>query len=186
MRRWGTATIRAARAGRATRAAGLCLILTLGGCGAPATFISTTPPPDMTAEAWYGSSVPDVVVAIGRAMRDARIAIDPLGGDAGTIVGTKQQVPYVGPGAGEPAPGPLPLYRVSVSVIRQGDLTHARAAIDVVCPACGSEAPYEWEYPGDLFRDIFEAARRTLSDGGTHASYPPRYRPVRWRPPKRY
>jgi hypothetical protein len=181
-----TATGRAATVVVAARACGLCLLLALSGCGAAATFISTTPPPDKTAEAWYGSPVWEVEAAIKQAMRGARIAVDPAAGGPGVVVGTKQQVPYVGRGAGEPAPGPLPVYRVRTVITRPGDVTHVGASIEVVCPSCGSTTPYEWEYPGDLFRDIFEGARRVLSDRGARVSYPPRHEPVRWRPPKRY
>ncbi|MFH1690833.1 MAG: hypothetical protein ABIE42_11475 [Candidatus Eisenbacteria bacterium] len=181
-----TATGRAARVVVAAGACGLFLLLALSGCGAPATFVSTTPPPDMTAEAWYGSSVPEVRAAISKAMRGARIAISPDAGGAGTIVGTKQQVPYVGRGAGEPAPGRLPVYRVRTTITRPGDVTHVRASIEVVCPSCGSKTPYEWEYPGNLFRDIFEGTRRILSDRKARVSYPPRHEPVRWRPPRMY
>ncbi len=186
MSRMVTGTDGAARVVAAALVGGLCLLATLNGCGGAATFVSTEPPPDVTAEAWYTSSVPQVKAAIGRAMRGARVAVDPDAGGAGTIVGTKQQVPYVGTGAGAPAAGPLPVYRVAVTVRRQGDLTHAGASIEVVCPSCGSETPYEWQYPGDLFRDIFERTRRILSDRGGRTSYPPRHEPVKWRPPRRY
>ena len=160
------------------------LPVALGGCGGPGTFISATPPPDVSADAWYKSSVPAVRAAIRQAMLNARITVDPAGDDAGAVVGTKQQVPYVGKGAGEPAPGPLPVYRFSVTITRQGD-THVRTSVDVVCPTCGGKVPYEWEYPDDLLRDIFDGARRILSEKRTRVNYPPRYRPVRWRPPRR-
>ncbi len=153
----------------------------LGGCGGTATFVSAMPPPQVSADAWYESSVPAVGAAVRQAMLDARITVDPASGDSATVVGTKQQVPYVGKGAGEPAPGPLPVYRVTATITSQGD-THVGASVDVLCPTCIGKVPYEWEYPGDVLRGIFDRASELLNEKGVRVSSPPRHKPVRWRP----
>jgi hypothetical protein len=101
------------------------------------------------------------------------------------VVGTKQQVPYVGDGAGAPAEGPLPVYRLRATIARRGSDTHVRATIAAVCQTCDGKTPYEWEYPGDLLRKVLEGARRDLNEKRVRVSYPPRYKPVRWRPPRR-
>jgi hypothetical protein len=153
----------------------------LGGCGGTATFISATPPPQVSADAWYESSVPAVRDAVWQAMLASRIAVDPARCDGATVVGTKQQVPYVGKGAGEPAPGPLPVYRVTAIITKQGD-THVRTSVDVLCSTCSDNVPYEWEYPVDVLRDIVNGAREFLGEKRVHASYPPRHKPVKWHP----
>jgi len=157
------------------------LPVALGGCGGTATFVSATPPPQVSADAWYVSSDPVVRDAIWQAMLAGRIVVDPARCDSATVVGTKQQVPYVGEGADEPAPGPLPVYRVTAIITNQGD-THVQASVDVLCPNCGGKVPYEWEYPVDVLRDIVNGAREFLGEKRVHASYPPRHEPVRWRP----
>ncbi len=159
------------------------LPVALSGCGSTATFVSVTPPPQVSADAWYESSVPAVRDAVWQAMLAGRIAVDPDRSDGTSVVGTKQQVPYVGSGAGEPAPGPLPVYRITATITNQGD-THVRASIDVLCPTCGDNVPYEWEYPVDVLRDIVNGAREFLGEKRVRASYPPRRKPVRWRPAK--
>jgi hypothetical protein len=161
------------------------LALALSGCGAAATFTSAVPPPDATAEAWYRSDAPAVRSAIVRAMRDAMITVDPASGDAGTVVGTRQQVPYVGEGGVEPAAGPLPAYRLRVTTARRATDTHVLATVSAVCRTCDGKTPYEWEYPGDLLKDVLEGAREILGEKRVRVSYPPRHRPVRWRPPRR-
>lgn len=157
------------------------LPMALGGCGGTATFVSAHPPPRVSADAWYESSVPVVRDAVWQAMLAGRIAVDPDRSDGTTVVGTKQQVPYVGKGAGEPAPGPLPVYRITATITDQGD-THVRTSIDVLCPNCSGKVPYEWEYPVDVLRDIVNGAREFLGERRVHASYPPRHEPVRWSP----
>ena len=158
------------------------LSVALVGCGGSATFVSVHPPPGVSADASYRSSVPEVRAAVASAMLDARITVDPAAGDDATVVGMKQQVPYVGKGTGEPVPGPLPVYRVTVTMTRQGD-THVRASVDVLCPTCNDKVPYEWEYPCDLLRDIFDGAPVILNERRGRVSYPPRHKPVRWKPP---
>ena len=172
------------RAAVAMLAKAASLLVSLSGCGAPATFTSAVPPPDVTAEAWYESPAPAVSGALAEAMLRAAIAVDASESEHGVLVGAKQQLPYVGRGAAEPAPGPLPVYRVRVHVEGTGG-AHVRADIDVVCPACSQEVPYVWEYPGHLLRSIFEDARRLLGEKRVRATYPPRYRPVRWRCPRK-
>ena len=166
-------------------AACLSLPVALGGCGGPATFISATPPPDVFAEVWYKSPIPAVRDAVRQAMLDARITVDAAAGNDAEVIGAKQQVPYVGEGAGEPTPGPLPVYRVTATLTKQGD-THVRASVDVACPTCNGKVPYEWGYPDDLLRDIFDGASRILNERSARVSYPPRHRPVRWRPPQKH
>ena len=178
----GTAPGPLARTLVSALAAGAFFLVALGGCGGTATFVSATPPPQMSAEAWYRNSVPAVRAAVRQAMLDARIMVDPAAGDDATVVGKKQQVPYVGKGAGEPVPGPLPVYRITATITTQGD-TYVRASVDVLCPTCNGRVPYEWEYPGDVLRDIFDAASGILNERRGQVSYPPRYKPVRWRPP---
>ncbi len=177
----GTAPGPLARTLVSALAAGAFFLVALGGCGGTATFVSATPPPQMSADAWYRSSVPAVKAAVRQAMLDARIMVDPAAGDDATVVGKKQQVPYVGKGAGEPVPGPLPVYRITATITTQGD-THVRASVDVLCPNCSGKVPYEWEYPVDVLRDIVNGAREFLGEKRVRASYPPRHEPVRWRP----
>ena len=169
--------------GRCLALLALPALLAAGGCGGPATFVSTEPPPDSVAEAWFGLPVTEVRAAVRQAMLDGGLVIDQPASDATTVVGTRQQVPYVGEGAGELAGGPLPLYRVKVVLSRDGR-THVRATAHAVCPTCDGATPYEWEYPGDLVRDILEGAHRRLGDPGARFNYPPRFRPARWRPPR--
>lgn len=179
---------RARRPGPGSAAAALVgaasLFVSLSGCGVPATFTSAVPPPDVTAEAWYESPAPAVGDALAEAMVQAAITIDASAGDPRELVGSKQQVPYVGRGAMEPTPGPLPIYRFRMSVDGTGG-THVRANIDVVCPACSDDAPYVWEYPDDLLRNVFEGARELLGEKRIRASYPPRHKPVEWRCPRK-
>jgi hypothetical protein len=113
------------------------------------------------------------------------LTLFPGEGDPDALIASRQQVPYVGRGAGPPAPGPLPVYRVTATITRQDD-THVRVSLDVVCPACNGKVPYEWQYPGDLLREVLDGARRILSEKDARVSYPPRHRPARWRPPKRH
>lgn len=166
---------------RAVPAALFLAAIALAGCGAPATFVSVTPPPDLDADAWYGSSLPAVRTALRRAMVETGLT---LGDDAGeaTVVGLRQQVPYVGEGAGDPVPGRLPVYRLTARLSSEGG-TRVRVHVSVVCDVCDGATPYEWEYPGDIVRNVFERTRRML--GERHARYacPERYRPPRWRPP---
>ena len=157
------------------------LSVALGGCGGTATFVSATPPPQVSADAWYESSIPVVRDAVWQAMLADGIAVDPAHCGSATVIGTKQQVPYVGKGTGGPAPGPLPVYRVTATITNQGD-THVRAFIDVLCPSCTGKVPYEWEYPVDILRDLVNGAREFLGEKRVRASYPPRHKPVRWRP----
>ncbi len=161
----------------------LLALLAAGGCGGTATFVSAEPPPDSVADAWFGRPVTEVRAAVLQAMLDGGLVIDQSASDAATVVGTRQQVPYVGEGAGELAGGPLPLYRVKVVLSRDGR-THVRATVHAVCQACDGATPYEWEYPGDLVRDILERAHRRLGDSAARFEYPPRFRPTRWRPPR--
>jgi hypothetical protein len=133
------------------------------------------------AEAWFDSPVQAVRDAMAVAMARAGIAIE---GDDAELVGVKQQVPHVGRGAGEPAPGPLPVYRIRVTFARDGG-TRVRARLEPVCPACNGKTPYVWQYPGDLLRDVFEETRQALGEREARFSYPARHKPVRWRPPKR-
>ena len=172
------------RAAAATLAGAASLLVSLSGCGAPATFTSAVPPPDVTAEAWYESPAPAVSDALAEAMVQAAITIDASASGPGELVGSKQQVPYVGRGAVEPAPGPLPVYRVRMNVDGTGG-THVRANIEVVCPTCSDDVPYVWEYPGHLLRNVFEGAQRLLGEKRVRASYPPRHKPVRWRCPRK-
>ena len=181
----GTAPVVRVRVFVAALAAGAFITVALGGCGGTATFVSATPPPDVSADAWFSSSVPAVKRAVASAMLRAGLTLFPGEGDVDTLIGSKQQVPYVGKGGGEPAPGRLPVYRVTATFTRQGD-THVRMSIDVLCPTCNGKFPYEWQDPSDLLRDVFDGARRTLNEKQTRVSYPPRYRPVRWRPPRRH
>jgi len=168
----------------ATLAGAASLLVGLGGCGAPATFISAAPPPDVTAEAWYESPPQAVRNAIAEAMAKARIAPDASASEQDVLAGTKQQVPYVGKGAGEPAPGPLPVYRIRMTITEAGD-THVRADIDVVCPTCTGTVPYVWEYPGHLLRSVIEGAQQILGEKQGRASYPARHEPVKWRCPRK-
>lgn len=162
-----------------------CALALACGCGGPATFVSPTPPPGTTGDAWYARPPASVRTALGTAIAESGLVLDDSRTDRNTLVGSRQQVPYVGDGAGELAAGPLPLYRVTVGLSSDGSETHVRATVQVVCSACDGSTPYEWEYPSDVIRSIFEKTRKILGVGKPRYRYPARHVPPKWRPPRR-
>jgi hypothetical protein len=159
------------------------LTLSTAGCG-PATFVSTQPPPDVHAEAWFRSPVAKVESALRQAMSEDGLSLEPEDA-AAVVVGVKQQLPYVDEESGQPASGPLPVYRLRATITR-ADETRVEIVLDPKCVACDGQTPYEWEYPCDVIRSILDRTRRILRENRARVSYPPRYRPARWhRPPRR-
>jgi hypothetical protein len=163
-------------------AAGAFALLLAAGCGGPATFVSPDPPPDTTADAWFLSGVPAVGAAVRQAMTEHGMAIDAAKSSATVVVASRQQLPYVDESSGRPASGPLPAYRVRAVLSRAGE-TRVRLTIAADCRACDGATPYEWQYPVDLTRRVFERTRAILGERRPRFAYPPRYRPVRWRRP---
>jgi len=155
----------------------------IAGCAPTATFVSPDPPPGVTVETVFGKSVPAVTAAFEKAMRRTDVTLQQRPPGGGAVVGTRQQVPYVGEGVDVPAPGALPVYRVTAVVTERRD-TRVRASVDVICPACDGVTPYEWEYPTNLLRAVVEKARDILQERGHQVAYPPRHRPAKWRPAK--
>jgi hypothetical protein len=153
------------------------------GCG-PATFVSAEPPPETHAEAWFASSLAKVEGALNRAMFENGLSVDSST-STGEVVATKQQLPFVDEESGQPASGPLPLYRLRARITRPGQ-THVKVVLTAECRACDGETPYEWEYPGDVIRAVLDDTRKILREKRARVAYPPRCRPVRWhRPPGR-
>lgn len=165
--------------------AATCAALAAGmGCAGPATFVSADPPPDVDAEAWYASAMPAVRSALERAMIDAGMIVDRDASSQTKIVASKQQMPHIGEGTDEPAAGPLPVYRLTAELSRPGD-THVLATLVVRCAACNGETAYQWEYPGDVVRRVFEETRKILKERSPRYRYPPRFVAPPWRPPRR-
>ncbi|MBD3349817.1 MAG: hypothetical protein GF400_11580, partial [Candidatus Eisenbacteria bacterium] len=161
-----------------TRPAALFAALTVAalafaGCGGTATFVSTEPPPDTSADAWYASRMAKVRTALTRAMTEAGFSLEPASSKT-VVTGTKQQLPYVDEETGGPAGGPLPAYKMH-AVLTRKEKTHVRLAVHPECAACDGATPYEWEYPVDLLRDVLERTRRILGETRPRFAYPRRY-----------
>ncbi len=152
----------------------------LSGCAGPSTFVSSEPPPETAADAWFLSGIPAVRAAVRQAMIDHGVTLDAAKSGPTVLVGSKEQLPYVDEETGEPAAGPLPVYVVRAAISRPGD-THVRLQVRAECGACDGETPYVWEYPSDLIRAILEETRTALHERHPRIVYPPRYRPPRWR-----
>ena len=166
------------------RPAALLLLLTfpfLTSCAPSATFVSAEPPHDVEVSASFTSGAPAVTNALRLALGRSGITPDPVDAAENRVIGVRQQVPYVGAGASNPAPGQLPVYTVT-AVVTPGERTHVRLSVIVQCPACDGSTPYEWEYPVDVVRNVLERTRRMLGERGTTVDYPPRHRPTAWRP----
>jgi len=159
-----------------------CVAGALAGCAPSATFVSAEAPPNAAVDVAFANGIPAVSDALRRAMGRSGITVKP-GLDDARVVGVRQQVPYVGAGATDPAPGELPVYRVTATVTRR-EVTRVRAIVEVLCPACDGTTPYEWEYPTDVLRHVIDGAREILRERGGRVAYPPRHRPARWRPPR--
>jgi len=151
------------------------------GCGGPATFVSADPPPSTSADAWYAAGIPAVRVALARAMESEGLTVS-TGTGATIIVGRKHVVPYIDDETSAPAAGPLPLYVLEATLGRAAE-THVRATLNVRHGA-DHDVPFEWEYPTDLIRRVFERARDNLHEPRAKLRVPPRYRAPRWRRPR--
>ena len=161
------------------RAAALSLVVAAAGCGGPARFVSPDPPPNTAADAWFRSGVPAVRAALAAAMERNGIAIDREACTPTVVAGVRHQLPYVDGSSGEPVRGALPAYRLR-AVLTRAERTHVRLTLRPQCASCDGRTLYEWEYPGDVIRTVFEDTRRILGERGHRFSYPPRYRPARW------
>lgn len=169
--------------GTLTVSAALLAALCLSGCAGPSTFVSPTPPPDTEAQAWFKSDVPAVRAALARAMVETDLPLDHDASGPRLVVASRQQVPHVR-GAAAPAPGPLPTYTLRAR-LSPADGTHVEATVTVDCPSCNGTSAYEWEYPGDLVKEVFQATRQILGERSPRFRHPPRFRPTPWRPPPR-
>lgn len=159
-----------------------CAALTLAvGCAGPSTFVSPDPPRGTHADARFPNKTEEVRLAVTQAMVVAGMSIVPGESTSTATVGEKHQLPYIGEDAGEPAAGPLPVYRMRAVLSRRGVDTHVRVAVEPHCPACNGTTPYEWEYPVELIRTVLERTRKTLGHRGPRIHYPPRFVPRRWR-----
>lgn len=163
--------------------AALAAALAVGGCAAPATFVSTEPPPDVAAEARYASPLPGVRAALAASLNDAGLGLVAGRSHATRLVATRPQLPHVDSGLDQPARGALPVYVVTLLLDRSEGETHVRARL-AVDHLGDRSAPYAWEYPSDLLERVFDGARRTLRERARRWSLPPRYRSAHpWRPP---
>ena len=158
------------------------LALTIAGCGGVATFVSGSPPPDTTAEAWFARPPGVVRDAIKLAMIDLAMTIDSGESGPAVLVATRDQLPYVGADSSEPAAGRLPFYRVAVALSPAGSDTRVVVTVRGVCPACNGLRPYRWQYPEDVVRAVFERTRDIVNEPHARFAYPRRYRPPAWRP----
>jgi hypothetical protein len=157
------------------------LLAAAWGCGAPATFVSTAPPPDAEGEAWFVSPLPAVRAALERAMIDRGLAVNAEASSPSVLVATKPQPPHITKNVAGPSSGPLPEYRVTATLARARD-THVTVTIDVRYSGDGTFA-YEWDYPTDIIRDVFEGAKRTLHEKSPRCRIPGRFKPPRRPPP---
>ncbi|MBD3366607.1 MAG: hypothetical protein GF405_00365 [Candidatus Eisenbacteria bacterium] len=154
--------------------------LAAGGCAGGSTFVSTTPPPDTSGDAWFIADAPRVRNAVARSMQEHGFALDAGTGGA-VVAGTKPQLVA----EGRPADG-RPVYRLRCIITRQGD-THVRATVAPQCAVCDGTTEFEWEYPADLVRGVLERTRTLLGERRARIDYPPRYRPPhRRRVPRRW
>jgi hypothetical protein len=166
---------------RALVSATLVTAVCAAGCAGPSTFVSSAPPPDIEAHAWFRSGVPAVRGAVARAMVENGLPVDEAASGPRLLVASRQQVPHVR-GAAAPAPGPLPTYTLTARLSPAGG-THVEATVKVDCPSCDGASAYEWEYPGDIVRGVFRTAAKMLGERSPRFQYPPRFRPARWHPP---
>jgi hypothetical protein len=151
-----------------------------GGCAGGATFTSTDPPPETTADAWFIASQPRVRNAAARAMQEHGFALDPDGGPA-LVVGTKAQRPADGQASSEKSP----TYLLRIVITREGD-THARATVLPECALCDGSREFEWEYPADVLRGVLERTRDLVGERRARLVLPPRHRPHARRVAPRY
>jgi hypothetical protein len=168
------------------RAAALFFVAMLSlaaGCAPSATFVSTEPPPQVEVVADFTSSSTAVTSALRRAMIRSGITLEAAGPERNRVVGVRQQVPYVGGGAVDPAPGRLPFYSVT-GVVTVDEQTRVRLTVDARCQTCDGSTPYEWEYPVDVLRAVLERTREALGEGRLRVEYPRRYKPAKWQPPR--
>jgi len=156
-------------------------VLAAAGCGGPATFVSTAPPPETSADAWFVCPPAKVRGAVRQAAVESGFSLNP-GGPDHLVTGTKQQMPYIDEETSKPTTGPLPLYELTARITRE-EKTHIRLSIDPVCTACDGQTPYEWEYPVDLLRDIMQRTTGLLRGSKSRIVYPGRYRPPEWHRP---
>lgn len=147
----------------------------LAGCGGPATFVSADPPPVTKAEAWFLSTVPNVHSAMRQAMVDNGLEVEP-GAEEAQLVGTKKQLPFVDEDSQAPAEGPLPVYHVTADIKRTGE-TYVSLVLMPECSTCGGSTEYEWEYPGDILRDVLNEAQNILLESRARFVYQDRFRP---------
>ena len=162
-------------------AAAVVALAAVAGCGGTATFVSAEPPPDTAADAWFLSGVPAVRSALRQAMTEHGMSVDPKTSSPSVVGAFKPQLPHVDEASGAPAAGPLPTYRIRATLSRARE-THVRLLVKAECPACDGLTPYEWQYPGDVVRSVFERTRSILGERRPRFAYPPRYRPPRWAP----
>lgn len=160
------------------------LVLAGAGCSGPATFVAASPPPDVTAEAWFASPPVAVHRAMTIAMTDVGMSVDDVGSSAMALAATKNQLPHVSEDSGGPAPGSLPFYRLEAALSRTGSDVHVRATVRGVCQGCDGSTPYVWQYPEDLLRAVFERTRSILGERHVRFAFPGRYRPPAWATPR--
>lgn len=154
------------------------------GCGAPATFVSDVPPPDVETEIHFDSTLARVRSAIRVSALRNGLTIDEPRSTTAVVVASLHQLPYVGEGVLEPASGRLPFYVLTARLSSTG-ATGTDVAIGVEVRHVGDRgAPYEWRYPTDVLRSVLDDARKTLRERA-RCRLPDRYRPTaRWEPPR--
>jgi hypothetical protein len=165
------------------RALALTLLtaLLVGGCAGGSTFVSTSPPPDAAADAWFVAAPARVRNAVVRAMQEHGFALRETPDDSALVVGTKPQL-----GAEDVRVDDRPLYVMRCVLTRQGN-THVRATVLPQCDACDGEAAFQWEYPADLLSGVLGRTRTLLGERTARVVSPPRYRPPsRRRVPRRW
>jgi len=158
----------------ATAVAAVSLIA-LFGCAGTTTFVSETPPPDMTAEAWYSPRVTAVRIAVEKAITDEGMVVDERRTTDSRVVAVKAQTAEDSGRATGLISDSLPYYVIDLS-LTAGDSTHVVASLSAKCPECDGTVLYFWDQPDELLSRVLVQVQGLLNEKYARFVYPVKYK----------
>ncbi len=149
-------------------------LIALSGCAGTTTFVSETPPPDMTGEAWYSPRLTAVRIAVETAVTDEGMVVDGRRTTDARVVAVREQFAQSSGRAAGLLSESLPYYVIDLN-LTVGDSTHVAATLSATCPECDGTVLYVWDQPDELLRRVLVQVQGLLNDKYARFVYPAKY-----------